>query len=124
MTNNFANIKHFSPHEFNSPDNGEGSESMDRKLLLQLDATRELYGKPMKINSAFRSAKHNKKVGGSPTSSHLYGFAVDIHCNSGYDRLHLVQSLIASGFKRIGIANTFIHVDTDYKKPDSIWIYT
>ena len=119
--NNFKGIKYFQPYEFDSPDTLSGSESMDRKLLLQLDNARELYGKPMKVNSGFRSVKHNKKVGGSPTSSHLTGYAVDIHCPNSYERLLMVEAFISAGFKRIGIYNTFIHVDTDYKKPQTLF---
>ncbi len=43
----------------------------------------EQYGEgddPLIINSAFRSAKVNKAVGGSPTSNHLTGCAADIRC--------------------------------------------
>lgn len=39
---------------------------------------RKLYGKPIKINSFFRSAKLNKLVGGSATSQHAKGQAIDI----------------------------------------------
>ena len=35
---------------------------------------------PIVINSGFRSPQLNKKVGGSPTSNHLTGCAVDIRC--------------------------------------------
>lgn len=120
---NFTGIKHFEPYEFFSPDIDGGAENMDRKLLIQLDSAREMYGKPMKINSGFRTKAHNKKVGGSDTSSHMGGYAVDIHVPNGYERLHMVDALLRAGFKRIGVANTFIHVDTDYKKPNSLWIY-
>lgn len=39
---------------------------------------RKMYGKPIKINSFFRSDKLNKLVGGSPTSQHAKGQAIDI----------------------------------------------
>ena len=39
---------------------------------------RKMYGKPIKINSFFRSAKLNKLVGGSATSQHAKGQAIDI----------------------------------------------
>jgi uncharacterized protein YcbK (DUF882 family) len=39
---------------------------------------RKLYGKPIKINSFFRSDKLNKLVGGSPSSQHTKGQAIDI----------------------------------------------
>ena len=35
---------------------------------------------PIVINSGYRSPQLNKKVGGSPTSNHLTGCAVDIRC--------------------------------------------
>jgi hypothetical protein len=35
-----------------------------------------------------------------------------------------VAALIASGFTRIGIADTFIHVDNDpVKTPAVVWLY-
>ena len=43
----------------------------------------DLYGDgddPIIINSGFRSAEVNRAVGGSPTSNHLTGCAVDIRC--------------------------------------------
>lgn len=39
---------------------------------------REWYGKPIKINSFFRSLEVNKLVGGSSTSQHCKGEAIDI----------------------------------------------
>ena len=35
---------------------------------------------PIVITSGYRSLEVNKKVGGSPTSNHLTGCAVDIRC--------------------------------------------
>ena len=46
------------------------------KNLLQ--PLRNMYGKPIKINSGYRSAEVNKAVGGSKTSQHTKGEAVDI----------------------------------------------
>ena len=39
---------------------------------------REHFGVPIKINSFFRCKALNKKVGGSPTSQHVKGEAVDL----------------------------------------------
>lgn len=39
---------------------------------------REAWGSPIKVNSGYRCENLNKKVGGSKTSSHMYGFAVDL----------------------------------------------
>ncbi len=39
---------------------------------------REEYGKPIKVNSAFRCQGHNKEVGGVPASFHTIGLAIDL----------------------------------------------
>lgn len=39
---------------------------------------REWYGKPIGISSFFRSAEINKRIGGSATSQHCLGMAIDI----------------------------------------------
>lgn len=43
-----------------------------------LDPLREIYGKPITVNSGYRCPKVNKAVGGSATSDHVKGFAADI----------------------------------------------
>lgn len=43
-----------------------------------LDPLREIYGKPIKVNSGYRCPELNKAVGGSKTSEHCFGFAVDL----------------------------------------------
>ncbi len=43
-----------------------------------LEVLRKRYGKPIIINSGYRSPQLNKKIGGVPTSNHLTGCAVDI----------------------------------------------
>jgi hypothetical protein len=43
---------------------------------------REWYGKPIKINSFFRCTLLNEKVGGSATSQHAKGEAIDMSAGS------------------------------------------
>lgn len=43
-----------------------------------LDPLREIYGKPITVNSGYRCQELNKAVGGSKTSDHVKGFAADI----------------------------------------------
>ena len=43
-----------------------------------LEVLRERYGKPIIINSGYRSPQLNKKIGGVPMSNHLTGCAADI----------------------------------------------
>lgn len=49
-----------------------------RMLGFFLDSVREEYGYPIKVNSGFRSAEVNAKVGGAKNSAHLEGLAADI----------------------------------------------
>lgn len=46
-----------------------------------LDPLRDLYGKPIHINSAYRSPIVNSKVGGASTSHHIKGSCADITSN-------------------------------------------
>ena len=47
-----------------------------------LQPLRDLYGKPIRINSGFRSLEVNKKVKGAKKSQHLKGEAADISCEN------------------------------------------
>lgn len=98
--------------------------NMNIDFLLKLDKAREISGIPFVINSAFRTPEHNKKVGGSKNSSHLKGLAVDIRAKDSTTRFNIISSLLAVGFNRIGIADTFIHVDDDKDKDQNVaWTY-
>jgi len=99
-------------------------DDMDYEMLLKLDKARGYANVPFTISSSIRCKKHNKKEGGSPTSSHLIGEAVDIKCLLAYNRFKIITGLIQAGFNRIGIHHKFIHADTDINKPKELcWIY-
>ncbi len=44
-------MKYFNYEEFDSPDIQGSGQLMDRKILDMLDEVREIYGKPISINS-------------------------------------------------------------------------
>jgi hypothetical protein len=48
------------------------------ELIDILDQLREAWGSPIRVSSGYRCEKLNKLVGGSTTSSHLFGFAADL----------------------------------------------
>jgi zinc D-Ala-D-Ala carboxypeptidase len=117
-------MKYFKHEEFDSSDEPGSGLKMDKEILYMLDAVRKEYGKPIKINSGYRTVARNKKIGGVPDSSHLKGLAADISCKNSKDRFTLLGLLIDAGFKRIGVASSFIHVDIDKtKSQDLIWVY-
>lgn len=53
-------------------------DNLKKLIETILDPLREWYGKPIIVNSAYRSEALNKAVGGVSTSYHLYGYAADI----------------------------------------------
>ena len=98
-------------------------ENMNESFLMRLDEAREYAGIPFIINSAYRSPTHPESIK-RPTSSHIKGLAVDISATSSRQRGLILDALRAVGFDRIGIANTFIHVDMDYDKDQNVtWLY-
>ena len=116
-------MKYFTLDEFNCPSLPNSGKNMDTNFLTKLEEARELAGIPFKITSGYRTKEHNKEVGGVPNSSHLIGVAADIAVSSGSERYTILNALIKAGFRRIGVAKTFIHCDTDDSKQNSVWTY-
>lgn len=101
----------------------EIENNMNKDFLFVLDEAREFVGIPFVINSAYRSPEHPLSIK-NPSSSHIKGLAVDIKATDSITRFKIVKALIEVGFTRIGIADTFIHVDLDFDKTQNvIWTY-
>lgn len=117
-------LKYFNLSEFDSPDLKNSGRKMKQSTLNLLEKTRELAGIPFVITSGFRTAKHNKRVGGVNGSSHTRGYAVDIRCKNSKDRFKIIQSALKVGFNRVGVSGMFIHLDNDPNKTKNvIWTY-
>lgn len=63
------------------------------------EKVREWYEKPIKINSFFRCAEVNKLVGGSSTSQHCKGQAIDISAGSKVENKKLFEYIKSSGLE-------------------------
>ena len=116
LTGFWSEIKHFSPEEFISPRDDDANLlhglNMDEKLIRILDTIRITIGKPLKINSGYRSPAYNAAIGGKPKSQHPQYKAADIHIDSqemGDEIESLAREL---GIGGVGRYNTFIHLDT------------
>lgn len=111
-------------YEFDSPDQpGSGEKYMCKDLLQRLSNIRRELDRPMRINSGYRTTEHNKKVKGSPNSSHLKGLAVDIRCPDNKYRYKLIELAIKYGINRVGVYRTFIHLDIDTDKVQNVMWY-
>lgn len=114
-------LTNFKLEEFECSCCQENNISFD--FVEELDKARSEAGIPFVIESGYRCAEHNKKVGGVENSAHTQGLAADIVVNSSQARYKLLQALLPR-FRRIGIGKTFIHVDDDPTKPQEVcWLY-
>ena len=99
----------FRPKELASK--GDGSIIIDKTSLALLQKLRDIYKKPLIINSAYRDPEHNDNIGGSKNSQHLKGKAFDIHIKDQSMGRELEKIAEIIGFTAIGRYKTFIHVD-------------
>jgi len=114
---------HFSRHEFVCKC-GCGFFIKDAMLFCRLELMREAMGIPIIINSGCRCEPYNTLVGGNKASEHMDGQAADIRVTGSILRDKVVKLSYEVGFRRRGVANSFVHVDTDIMKPqDRLWLY-
>jgi Peptidase M15 len=120
-------------------------KSMDSRFLSMIDAARsgiergwnKLHPSQrivFSVTSGLRTKAYNDKIyedmGKPPTNSaHIYGKAADISWGGYNDdqKREILAELYAVGFRRFGIANSFVHVDnadaeTGHSSP-AIWGY-
>ena len=84
-------------------------EAIYQLVTRLLQPLRNLYGKPMRINSGYRCAELNQAVGGVPTSQHRKGEAADMACQSPRTLLNVLKK---SGldFDQAILYPTFLHL--------------
>jgi len=115
-----VSMKYFKMSEFNCKETGENE--MDIHFLRRLDRLRELCKFPFVINSGFRSKKHSVEKVKSMPGTHTMGIAADVKVLNASQRYKLLKHAYAMGFKGIGIAKGFVHVDDRVTESKS-WIY-
>jgi hypothetical protein len=79
----------------NTPDNPT-IERMQALMDECLDKVREMWGKPIGVNSGYRSAELNRAVGGAKNSQHLRGEAADITTGTKENNRKLFDLIVAS----------------------------
>ena len=100
--------KNFRVEEFKCKD-GSDLVLVADELIQRLQALREVLGKPVNINSAYRTVSHNHKIGGHKRSAHLAGLAADIKV-AGLDPAEVAKAAEIMGFRGIGLYKDFVHV--------------
>ena len=116
----------FSYRQFSSKDAPSTGKLMDTTLLKAITRVKLRVGDRLKINSAYRTRRHNSHVGGSDQSLHMQGKACDIQAISNERKYEIVKAAMEEDIPRIGIAERFIHLDIGNgrkgQKP-RIWLY-
>ena len=104
--------KNFTPRELACK--GTGQVRLQRAAVDALQAVRNKIGKPLRIASAYRSAEHNTRVKGSPTSRHMVGDAFDVVMD-GHDPVEFEKAAREAGFRGFGYypesSPPFMHID-------------
>ena len=111
--------KNFSKSEFDSKDGAEMPDDVLENVKViaeQLQVLRDVLNVPIKINSAYRSVAHNKKIGGVKNSKHITGKAVDIAVKgitTNYLAFKIKELISKSKMLEggIGVYDTFVHYD-------------
>ena len=84
-----------SHREFDNTPNADQINNLQRVAELLEQVKKILGGKPVMVNSAFRSLQVNNSVGSKPTSQHCLGCAADIRV-PGMTPDQVVQAIRAS----------------------------
>ena len=110
---------HFTVREFACSD-GSDAVFVSPELVTVLEKIRVHFGKPVHINSAYRTPAKNKAVGGAAQSQHMYGLAADIHIDGLTPKeIAAYAEKLLPGTGGIGIYKSFCHVDV--RKVKSRW---
>lgn len=91
---------------------GTGRLVIVPEALDKLQALRTILGKPMPVNSAYRSSSYNLLVGGASNSYHLVALAWDIN-TAKLDPEELIRLAKICGFRGFGRypKQDFVHID-------------
>ncbi len=82
---------------------------------------RDKWGKPINVGSLYRSEAVNKKIGGSKTSAHRFGLAVDISCANKKENGKLWDAILRMWKEGIIHFDQLIWEFGDNKNPQ--WIH-
>ena len=110
----------------------KGQARISHDLMLALQTIRDKLG-PLSINSGIRCSRHPESKD-RPTSSHIprdlddlegkCGHAVDVNAENSRHKFKIVEAAIRVGIRRIGVGNSFIHLDNDKTKSQAVmWTY-
>ena len=87
----------------------EAVDNLRRLCTVILQPLRDYYRTPITVNSGYRSAELNTRIGGAEHSQHMQGQAADIHF-IGMETLPDVIKRYSLNFDQLIIYKTFVHI--------------
>lgn len=103
--------QNFRVREFACSD-GSDPVFVDSELVTVLQKIRTHFGASVTITSAYRTPPHNKAVGGTTYSQHLYGKAADIKVKGVTPKkVAAYAETLLKNKGGIGTYSTFTHID-------------
>lgn len=122
---NWSDYPNFSAKEFACSHCGENEMKPD--FMAKLQRLRTAYGKPMKITSGYRCAKHPIEAAKSSPGAHASGCAADMGIQ-GAEAHKLLSLALQEGFTGIGVqqkgTGRFLHLDTlQGSTRPTVWSY-
>jgi hypothetical protein len=84
----------------------------------KLIAFAQSLGRPIRLNSGYRTPEYNASIGGARNSMHVQRKAVDVQwpLTGTEGKRQVIQKAIDAGFTGIGCYNSFIHIDIGAKR--------
>jgi putative chitinase len=82
---------------------------------ISMEKVRALLANPIRVNSGYRCPDLNKVVGGSKTSAHMTGYAVDFVCPKFGAPIQIVKAIAESGivFDQCIQEGSWVHISFD-----------
>ena len=98
--------------------NQPSAEILERlkSTAANMEKVRAVLGKPVTVSSAYRSPALNKAVGGSPSSAHVQGYAVDFNCHAFGSPLEVARTIQGAGIQYDQLIHEFgswVHISFD-----------
>lgn len=100
-------------------DNTPDADSLENLQFLVdnvLQPLRDMYGRPIVVNSGYRCPELNKAVGGAKNSQHMTGQAADITGGSKSENKHLFNLVLDSDFDQLIDEKNYSWIHISYNK--------
>jgi len=92
-------------------------------LLIGFQEVRDKIGVPLRVMSGYRSEKRNREIGGSPSSMHTLGMAIDVcpivpqaQIDETLGEIERIALKIGMGGVRWYEQNNFVHMDVGHRR--------